>query len=510
VRPDLQKHPNTIVTELTFGRKKIIFTVVYCRFGQTIEQFDNFIEKFQELTSAINSEHPYTSIYVGDFNAHNASWWAEGTTDHAGTELEQLFTSKGLYQLVKQPTFMINNSASCIDLVVTSQPNIFLQCEVHPSIHGNCHHQINFAKISINNPPPKPYKRRLWHYSRANTDFIKRSLNNVDWNANLLARAHDVNLQVSFLTDTVKNVFSNFVPFDDVIVKPREPPWMSRNIKTYYNKYRKVFKQYIENARPNLLKIKVEEMKEHYTNMVSNAISTYHKSLGTKLSNPATGPKAYHSAIKKLLGQSKFTIIPPILNNLTFITESIGKATFFNNFFSTQCTVIQTDSVIPEEPPPAYPHSIENINFTENDILKHIRNLNPNKSHGHDEISIRMIKICDHALTKPLFIIYKNSIEKGTFPNTWKFANVLPFTKRKTLTLPKTTAQSHCYLFLAKYLKGSYLMTYINIFLKTPLSLRNNQDIEKATHQSNNFYPFAMKSLPHLTACHLTRCELYS
>ncbi len=132
----------------------------------------------------------------------------------------------------------------------------------------------------------------------------------------------------------LKNIFSNFVPFTDVIVKPREPPWMSRNIKTYYNRYRKVFKQYIDNARPILLKPRVEEMKGHYSNMVSNAIKAYHNSLGAKLSNPAAGPKAYHSALKKLLGQSKFTTIPPLLNNITFITESMGKATLFNNFFT--------------------------------------------------------------------------------------------------------------------------------------------------------------------------------
>ena len=163
-------------------------------------------------------------------------------------ELEQLFTSKGLYQLVKQPTFITNISASCIDLIITSQPNLFLYSQIFFSIHKNCHHQINFAKISISNPPPRPYKRRLWHYRRANTDLIRQSLNTVDWDANLLARAHDVKLQVSFLTDVVKNIFSNFVPFSVVIVKPREPPWMSRNIKTYYNRYRKVFKQYIDNA----------------------------------------------------------------------------------------------------------------------------------------------------------------------------------------------------------------------------------------------------------------------
>ena len=33
------------------------------------------------------------------------------------------------------------------------------------------------------------------------------------------------------------------------------------------------------------------------------------------------------------------------------------------------------------------------------------------KSHGHDEISARMIKICNDAIIEPLSLIYKNCIE---------------------------------------------------------------------------------------------------
>ena len=42
------------------------------------------------------------------------------------------------------------------------------------------------------------------------------------------------------------------------------------------------------------------------------------------------------------------------------------------------------------------------------DIIKMIRALNINKTHGYDDISIRMKKICDSALVKPLSIIFNN------------------------------------------------------------------------------------------------------
>ena len=55
------------------------------------------------------------------------------------------------------------------------------------------------------------------------------------------------------------------------------------------------------------------------------------------------------------------------------------------------------------------------INFFDNDILKIIKSLDINKAHGHDDISVRMVKICDDAIKKPLSIIYKNCIKTGLY-----------------------------------------------------------------------------------------------
>ena len=47
-------------------------------------------------------------------------------------------------------------------------------------------------------------------------------------------------------------------------------------------------------------------------------------------------------------------------------------------------------------------NSLSAINFNNDDIIKIIRSFNINKAYGHDNISIRMIKICDKAIMKPL------------------------------------------------------------------------------------------------------------
>ena len=56
---------------------------------------------------------------------------------------------------------------------------------------------------------------------------------------------------------------------------------------------------------------------------------------------------------------------------------------------------------------------------------------NVNKAHGHDDISIRMIKPRGELIVKPLSIIFKNCIDNGIFPDIWKKSNIIPVHKKE-------------------------------------------------------------------------------
>ena len=63
-------------------------------------------------------------------------------------------------------------------------------------------------------------------------------------------------------------------------------------------------------------------------------------------------------------------------------------------------------------------------------ILKKIKNLDPNKSDGHDILSIRIFKLCGESIYKPLNLIFKSCLETDQFPSDWKKANVVPVFKK--------------------------------------------------------------------------------
>ena len=93
----------------------------------------------------------------------------------------------------------------------------------------------------------------------------------------------------------------------------------------------------------------------------------------------------------------------------------------FNNFFADQCSILRNKSELSATLSQKNPRqSLTTIDFSNNDILKIIINLDPNKAHCHDMISIR---ICDYSICKTLKLIFVSCLESSKFPSEWKNVN---------------------------------------------------------------------------------------
>ena len=73
---------------------------------------------------------------------------------------------------------------------------------------------------------------------------------------------------------------------------------------------------------------------------------------------------------------------------------------------------------------------LSSLDFNEDRILKMFRALNTCKTHGYDDISIRMIKIYDKSLTNPSFVLLKNSTKSSYYQDIWKRSNITPIHKK--------------------------------------------------------------------------------
>ena len=122
---------------------------------------------------------------------------------------------------------------------------------------------------------------------------------------------------------------------------------------------------------------------------------------------------------------------PPIYYN-NYITDFKEKAETFNSFFAKQCTIVKSTSQLSTDSFKKTNNCLSAVHFTKDNTAKIIKNRDPNKAHGHDMISICMLKICGESILKPLELIFKSCIESGKFPIKWKKANVVPVHKKTT------------------------------------------------------------------------------
>ena len=124
-----------------------------------------------------------------------------------------------------------------------------------------------------------------------------------------------------------------------------------------------------------------------------------------KLNNLLLQAKTYWSIFKTFYNKKNIPLIPPLLIDNMFVTDIQTKANIFNKFFTEQCTPLKNSSILPKNQMFLTHSRLNSIDFNEDKVLKITRALNIHKAHGHDDISIRMIKICDKSLLKPLILL---------------------------------------------------------------------------------------------------------
>ena len=92
-----------------------------------------------------------------------------------------MVSTHGFHQLISEPTHILLNSLSCIDLIFTDQPSLVVDNGVHPTLHENCHYQITYCKPNLKIEYPPLYERLVWDFKRADVNATTTAINQVDW-----------------------------------------------------------------------------------------------------------------------------------------------------------------------------------------------------------------------------------------------------------------------------------------------------------------------------------------
>ena len=123
--------------------------------------------------------------------------------------------------------------------------------------------------------------------------------------------------------------------------------------------------------------------------MINTAKQNFYSKIVEKLQNTQRSSKAYWSLLKIFLNNKKTPIIPPLYHKNEFVIDFKKKAELFNSFFADQCSLINNSSELPSKLEYLTQSRLSSVTFSKDGIEKLIQNLDPNKAHGDDQISVR-------------------------------------------------------------------------------------------------------------------------
>ena len=220
---------------------------------------------------------------------------------------------------------ILNSSSSCTDLIFALQPNLVKESGIHSLLHSNCQHQIVFTKFNLS----IFYERTALYYERANTELIRRAINQLDWLRDL--SKVNVDEKVYFFTKMLLNIIQNFIPHATIICGDRYPPWINKEIKKLMIEKNLAFKLYCCSNRNMFRFKKFKALQYQLYISIEESKEKYYTKLSSRLADPLTSPGTYWSTLKTFSINKKIPCIPPFFmkTNSSDFKEKVNYLTIF-------------------------------------------------------------------------------------------------------------------------------------------------------------------------------------
>lgn len=388
---------------------KLIVIAIYRPPSFNINEFLEFLDEKINSVLAVD----YKCIIIGDMNI-------DLLNKNTNTErINDLYASYN-FQLVnlKYPTRHCANSNSLLDHVAINFTN-----NIVLSIISNClsDHDIQLMDIDLG-------EEKLSAKKTAKINFLKINYKLLDQELNTLEENLEANFSVHKLYDSIIDSFTNCTYNRTIKIKETKP-WFNEqlyhlikqrdhyfyrkrvypnneHIKNIYNKYNKLVKQHIRQAK-----------RTYFENAFYNQ---NHKNVW----------KAINFAIYNK-SRDKINKIKALTKNDDLIDDPKEICEYINTFFVTigqelANKIPKSDNEYLDKPNQS---SMFLRPTNENEIKTVISNLKSKKASGYDNISVSMIKKAQAKLATILKHLINKSFSTGTVPDASKTAKIIPIFK---------------------------------------------------------------------------------
>lgn len=422
-----ENFPQSIWVSLKFSvNHYVTFGCVYRSPSSTVEENANLNRLIKEKLSLVSP----TIMVVGDFNYPDINWQNmtcdKGPTHPATLFLETFKDTLGV-QLVTEPTrHREGQRSTLVDLIMTNKPEVIQDEVKHLPGLGKSDHDV--LKIIFDTPDvktPEPPRPLRYVYHSADYEGMREELKNMNLNNQILNLETEEAWNV--IKTTLRDLRNKFVPTRRVVIgqsKKLRPLWMNTKALRKVRKKHQAYRRYLKTKEGTDYQ-EYKKCRNTATNEIKRAVRAYER----KVAKDAKGnPKAFWAYYKNLNSQS--SQIPTLIDDTGAVHNTdYEKAQVLNEYFASVFTKEDLSSS-PKIPPRRVSSQMTPLKFTEEEVLKVLSNINPNKSPGPDEIHPKLVYELRNELAQPLTTLFNGSVISGKYPSDWREATVVPLHKK--------------------------------------------------------------------------------
>ena len=382
-------------------------------------------------------------LFCGDFNIRHASW-PDGFPSLKATAmdkrlLECLTETTNKHFLSQHITSSTHVEGGVLDLVFSNNPQIVHSYNTLKPLRSTSDHyvvEVNTPLMSTRNYAEEEKPEFVSPFS--NLNFFS---NDIDWDAiaaeiklktdTMQFLSLEPNAKLQKLLDILFEICVKHVPVRKTARK--NPTFIPRHRRILMRKRRKITIKY-EDATSQACKAKLRE-KLVKIELLLQASHTEAKERKEQLAVKAikTNPRFFFSYAKQF-AVTKTKVGPLLTKTNEFTSSSYEMANILSEQYASVFSV-PSGRDRPEEVGENIP-TLDNITFTEEDIINAIDELKNNSASGPDGLAAILLKKCKESLAKPLSSLWRECLDRGITPSKLKEAHIIPVHKGGNQSVP--------------------------------------------------------------------------
>lgn len=446
-----------------------------CEFRQALRKIESALESLPSPSPDV--------IMCGDFNLPHVLW-PEGVVKPGATKEERIMTQElisvvnehYLFQQIMYPTHRCGN---ILDLCFSNNPGLLHSHQCTSTIFSDHHivecytaytkttSQSSNRQPQTSDGPGSVFDTLNFMSDDVDWDSLERELHSFDWDS-AFSLMNPNQMLHSFL-ETCCSISQKHVPLRKQ--SDRKVSKIPRARRILMRRRCKVNKQLAnapsDHKRPKLIAETKDIERKLQKSYKQERSEREHKAVSAikKNSKYFFSYARKHSKVMSSIGPLLDTI-GNLVNCPIRMSEMLAEQ-YSSVFSSPQDCQLNPEELFSVASPDAVEGTrqpLQDLQFSPSDIARAIGEVSATAAAGPDRFPAMLLRQCQSAISIPLFLIWRKSLDTGEIPQVLKTANIIPIHKGGSRGVPKNyrpiALTSHLIKIFEKVLRNS-MVTYM-------------------------------------------------